>query len=111
MDVVQAKRPQRPKGRPRVLPKDVDEWLLRDMAERADPATGLTSPCILDYASKLKVSTSTIKRVIRRLRDEGRLSLEYVESATMPGTQDAFYRVETPLAGNEQPSVSAPIES
>ncbi len=74
----------RPRGRPPTLPWDIDNLVLESLEQRMDPATRMVCPDWKGMARKLKVSRSTISRVIARLRNSG--FIESVSTPVRPGS-------------------------
>ena len=74
----------RQRGRPPTLPWDIDNLVLESLEQRMDPATHMVQPDWKGMASKLKVSRSTISRVVARLRNCGHI--ESVRTPVRPGS-------------------------
>ena len=68
-----------PRGRPPTLPFDLDNQVLNSLERRMDPVTHMVRPDWNGMARELKVSRSTISRVIARLRNSG-----FIESIGTP---------------------------
>ncbi len=84
-----------PKGRPPTLPFDLDDQVLNSLERRMDPATRMVRPDWNGMAKELKVSRSTISRVIARLRNSG--FIESIGTPTRPGSKimHISYRLKT----------------
>jgi DNA-binding MarR family transcriptional regulator len=84
----------RPNGRPPKLPYDIDEIVLKDLTERMDPSTKLVLPQIATIARKVGASRSSIKRVIKDLRDAGALELVYQKKDARAKLLTIYYRIK-----------------
>ena len=56
-----------PRGRPRVLPIDLDMQILESLKRRVDPTTGLVKPDWMGLAREFNTSRATIGRLAERL--------------------------------------------
>ena len=68
-----------PRGRPPTVPFEIDDQVLNSLERRLNPATQLVWPDWKGMARELKVSRSTISRVVARLRNSG-----FIESVGIP---------------------------
>ena len=83
----------RPVGRPPKLPTNIDELVMANMRSRMDAETRRVLPEISMLAHEFKVSRSSIKRVVRRLRDRGCLDVECVCVRPESKRMVIYYRV------------------
>ena len=90
-----------PRGRPPSIRWDIDTLILDDLESRMDPSTHLVIPAISQLAAKLKISRSTAKRVIARLRRCGYIELYYTKETPTAKTCSIYYRMLTPSLSNE----------
>ena len=77
------------------MPFDLDDQVLNSLERRMDPATRMVRPDWNGMARELKVSRSTISRVIARLRNSG--FIESIGTPTHPGSKimHISYRLKT----------------
>jgi Mn-dependent DtxR family transcriptional regulator len=83
----------RPRGRPPSLPFDLDEQVLRDLESRMDKTTLLVTPSLSQMARRLKVSLSSIKRVIVSLRNSGYIELCYTKKRPTDKVYTILYKL------------------
>ena len=83
----------RPRGRPPSLPFDLDEQVLRDLESRMDKATLLVTPSLSQMARRLKVSLSSIKRVVVSLRNSGYIELCYTKKRPTVKVYTILYKL------------------
>ena len=83
----------RPRGRPPSLPFDLDEQVLRDLEGRLDKTTLLVTPSLSQMARRLKVSLSSIKRVVSSLRNSGFIELCHVKKRPTDKVSTILYRI------------------
>ena len=83
----------RPRGRPPSLPFDLGEQVLRDLEGRVDKATLLVTPCLSEMARRLKVSRSSLKRVIVGLRNSGFIELCYIKEQPTDKLYTVLYKL------------------
>ena len=84
----------RPNGRPPSLPRNLGELAMRDFVSRMDPHTGLVLPDLSRFALSLHVSRSSLKNVVRRLRDRGLLELVFIKQTPDAKIAAIYYRVK-----------------
>ena len=77
------------------MPFDLDDQVLNSLERRMDPATRMVRPDWNGMARELKVSRSTISRVIARLRNSG--FIESIGTPIRPGSKimHISYRLKT----------------
>ena len=84
----------RPNGRPPKLPPNAGELVLKDLESRMDPSTRLVSPGLSKIARLLNVSRSSIKRIVKMLRDDGALELVYIQTTPTDKIRTVYYRIK-----------------
>ena len=80
-----------PRGRPRQIPMDIDDLILKALARRVDPETGLVQPLWKKLAQEVGVSRSTLARQLAELRARGAFEVVFVR--TDPDQGITYYRL------------------
>ena len=83
----------RPVGRPPKMPSNADELIMENMRSRMNAETRLVLPEITTLAHEFNVSRSSIKRVVKKLRDNGYLEIECIYVKPESKRMTIFYRV------------------
>ena len=81
-----------PRGRPRKIPVDIEDRILRALARRVDPATGFVQPLWKKLAQEVGVSRSTLARQLAALRTRGAFDVVFVR--TSPDQGITYYRLK-----------------
>lgn len=75
------------------MPFDLPEQILRDLESRMDKTTLLVRPDIGNLAKRLRVSRSSIKRVIVSLRNSGFIELLHIKEHPTDKTSIILYKL------------------
>ena len=91
----------RPRGRPSILPFDIDEQVLSSLERRMDPKTHLVRPNWMGMARELHVSRTTISRIVAGLRRSGFIESVSEHRRPVSSVRYTLYRIkDTRKSGN-----------
>ena len=81
-----------PRGRPRQIPVDIGDRILKALACRVDPATGLVRPFWKKLAQEVGVSRATLARQLAELKARG--AFDVVLTRKEPDQVTTYYRLK-----------------
>lgn len=81
-----------PRGRPRKIPVDIGDRILKALASRVDPATGLVRPFWKKLVQEVGVSRATLARQLVALRARGAFDVIFVRKDPNQGI--TYYRLK-----------------
>ena len=81
-----------PRGRPRQIPVDIGDLILKALARRVDPETGLVQPLWRKLAKEVGVSRATLARQLAELKRRG--AFDVVLTRKDPDQVITYYRLK-----------------
>ena len=81
-----------PRGRPRQIPVDIGDRILKALESRVDPATGLVQPLWKKLAQEVGVSRATLARQLAGLKARGEFDVLFVRKDPNQGI--TYYRLK-----------------
>ena len=84
-----------PRGRPRQIPVDIGDLILKALARRVDPETGLVQPLWKKLVQEVGVSRATLARQLAKLRTRGAFGVVFVRKDPDQGI--TYYRLKSSM--------------